>query len=225
MNDEELRLSKREYTAQKVLESSELIQKNNLELGIQLMPGLPGYTENSIMETSYKTCAIQPDFLRIYPALVIKNTLLEQGYLKGDYKPLFLNQAVRLCKKMLILFQSYNIPVIRLGLQPTETLLSPGSIVAGPFHSAFHQLVISSIFYDSLHEFLKENKNITSPLVNFLVHPTELSNFIGHKKENIKKFKKAFKNFTIRFSPDKLTPKRSFRIHNNVFPIIRAIPN
>ena len=207
------------------MESSELVQKNKIELGIQLMPGLPGYTENSIMETSYKTCAIQPDFLRIYPAIVIKNTLLEQHYLRGDYEPLFLNQAVQLCKKMLILFQSYNIPVIRIGLQPTETLLSPGSIVAGPFHSAFRQLVVSSIFYDSLHEFLKENNNIKSQLVNFLVHPSELSNFIGHKKENINKLKKAFENITIRFSPDKLIPKGSFRIHNNVFPIIRTIPN
>ncbi len=220
MDDEVLRLSQRGYTSQKVKESSTLIQKNNVELGIQLMPGLPGDTEDTIMETSYRVCKIKPDFLRIYPAIVIKNTLLAKLFLRGDYKPFSLHKAVSICKKMLLLFQSANIPVIRIGLQPTKTLLKTGTIVAGPYHPAFRQLVFSNFLYEQLYTFLQQKGDIKTPSLTFSVHPSELSNFIGNKKENINKFKKAFPDFKIRFYPDKHVPHGSFCVEDKVFSLV-----
>lgn len=219
MDDEVLRLSQRGYTSIKVKESSTLIKKNDLELGIQLMPGLPGDTEARIMETSHSVCKIAPDFLRVYPAIVIKNTLLEKLYLSGDYKPLSLKRAISICKSMLVLFQSANIPVIRVGLQPTKTLLKHGTIIAGPFHPAFRQLVISNLFYERLYDFLQKSENLKSPSLTFSVHPSELSNYIGNKKENIKKFKKALPGLSIRFQPDKHISQGSFCIENRVFSL------
>ncbi|HJP18016.1 MAG TPA: hypothetical protein QF468_05120 [Nitrospinota bacterium] len=103
------------------------------------------------MNRSYRVCKIKPGFLRVYPTVVIKNTLLEKLYCKGDYSPLTLNQAISICKKMLLLYQSHSIPVIRMGLQPTETLLKPGTIVAGHFTrhtgSFSHSSQIERIFF------------------------------------------------------------------------------
>ncbi len=214
MDDEVLKQSQRGYLSEKVEESSSLIKKNGLDLGIQLMPGLPGDGEDEIMKTSYRVCRIKPDFLRIYPAIVIKGTSLEKKYLEGGYKPLSLNQAVEICKKMLILFQSVDIPVIRMGLQPTETLMESGTIVAGPFHPAFRQLVLSSISYDHLYSFVKKKENLGLKSFTFSIHPSEMSNYIGQKKENINKLKQEFPYFDIQFRPDNRVGKGEFELEH-----------
>jgi len=214
MDNEVLKLSQRGYTARKVEDAASLIKENDLELGIQLMPGLPGDTEEKIMDTSCRVCKIKPDFLRIYPTVVIKNTLLEKLYRKGDYSPLTLNHAISICKKMLLLFQSHSIPVIRMGLQPTEILLKPGTIVAGPFHPAFKELVLSSILYDRMHIAIKEN--LKSKTINFSVHPSELSKFLGNKKENIKKLEKEFPGIDILFRQDTGVQHGKFELSNSL---------
>jgi histone acetyltransferase (RNA polymerase elongator complex component) len=212
MDDEVLKLSQRGYTSQKVEESARLIKENGLELGIQLMPGLPGDTENKIIKTSEQICKIKPDFLRIYPTVVIKNTLLQKLYLKGVYTTLSLKQAISICKKMLLLFQYNHIPVIRIGIQPTKTLLKPGAIVAGPFHPAFRELVLSSILYDRL--FVSIKKNLTLKTFTFFVHPSELSTFMGNKKENVKKLKEEFPGYDIRFQQDGRVQYGNFQFSN-----------
>jgi len=212
MDDEVLKLSQRGYTSQKVEESARLIKENGLELGIQLMPGLPGDTENKIIKTSEQICKIKPDFLRIYPTVVIKNTLLQKLYLKGEYTTLSLKQAISICKKMLLLFQYNHIPVIRIGIQPTKTLLKPGAIVAGPFHPAFRELVLSSILYDRL--FVSIKKNLTLKTFTFFVHPSELSTFLGNKKENVKKLKEEFPGYDIRFQQDGRVQYGNFQFSN-----------
>tara|TARA_B100000959_G_scaffold200167_1_gene209463 strand:- start:2102 stop:3130 length:1029 start_codon:yes stop_codon:yes gene_type:complete len=214
LDDDVLKLSQREYRSQKVEESARLIKENGLELGIQLMPGLPGDTEEKIMNTSEQVCKIKPDFLRIYPTLVIKNTLLEKLYLKREYTPLSLKQAVSICKRMLLLFQYNHIPVIRMGLQPTKTLLKPGTIVAGPFHSAFRELVLSSILYDRIYTSIK--KHLTSKTFIFSVHPSELSTFLGNKKENVKKLKEEFPGYDIRFQQDGRIHYGNFQLSNSI---------
>ena len=44
-----------------------------------------------------------------------------------------------------MLFEYYNIHVIRVGLQPTENINFGKDVVAGPFHPSFRQLVESNI--------------------------------------------------------------------------------
>ena len=65
------------------------------------MPGLPGDTPATAVATLRRTLALRPDFLRIYPTLVIAGTELEAMYRRGEYSPLELPAAVRLCKVML----------------------------------------------------------------------------------------------------------------------------
>jgi hypothetical protein len=57
---------------------------------------------------------------------------------------------------MFLQFQQHDIAVIRMGLHPGEELLSPGNIIAGPFHPAFGHLVKSRIFRQKLEYLLKQ---------------------------------------------------------------------
>ncbi len=138
MDDTVLKLSGRGHTSESTVAAMGMV-KDFAKVGLQFMPGLPGDTVASILETAKKIIKLSPDFVRIYPALVLKNTPLHRMYLNGSYIPWTLKDMVSVCGKTLNLFKEANIPVIRMGLQPTLELAD--NIVCGPFHPSFRQLV------------------------------------------------------------------------------------
>jgi histone acetyltransferase (RNA polymerase elongator complex component) len=148
MNEEVLRLSGRGHSARDTERAVRALQSERIEVGVQLMPGLPGDTEERSLASLEQVLALGPSFLRIYPTLVIAGTELAARYQAGSYQPQSLDQAVSLCKRMLLLARSAGVPVVRLGLQPTAELESPGVLLAGPYHPAFGQLVESELCFD-----------------------------------------------------------------------------
>ncbi len=150
MDDAVLKTSGRGHTANDTIDAARLIKANDFLIGLQLMPGLPGDSADSFMQTIDTVIELKPDFVRIYPALVIKDTPLEDLYRSRRYKPLSLDDAVALCREALERFELAGIEVIRIGLQPTEELERPGTIIGGPYHPAFRQLVESSILLDKM---------------------------------------------------------------------------
>jgi histone acetyltransferase (RNA polymerase elongator complex component) len=143
------------------------------------------------MKTIDTVIELKPDFVRIYPSLVIKDTPLEDLYASARYMPLSLDDAVALCREALERFELAGIDVIRIGLQPTEELEKPGTIIAGPYHPAFRQLVESSILLDQMRSALRNYTGKTGR-VTFQVNPKDVSAAIGQKRSNIKKLEKEF---------------------------------
>ena len=47
-------------------------------------------------------------------------------------------------------FKRHDIPVVRMGLQPTQELNTGAALVAGPFHPAFGELVHAALWRDVL---------------------------------------------------------------------------
>lgn len=150
MADEVLELAGRGHTAAAVDEACRVLQGADLRVGVQLMPGLPGDTPGRSLDSLSRLLALSPDFLRIYPTLVISGTRLEALYRQGAYVPLTIEAAVQLCKLMLHEALRAAVPVIRIGLQPTDELERAGTIVAGPHHPAFRQLVEAELCRDLL---------------------------------------------------------------------------
>ncbi|NLB87755.1 MAG: radical SAM protein, partial [Syntrophomonadaceae bacterium] len=155
LNDEVLKKSCRVYNVDDVFKASHLIKSFDIKLGIQLMIGLPGDKYEYDMDTAKKTISLKPDMVRIYPTLVIKDTALEVLYEKGWYSPLSLDEAVNTTKEMYLYFIANDIDVIRMGLYPSEELRSSDTVVAGPFHPAFGELVEQEVFYDQVNYLLK----------------------------------------------------------------------
>ena len=58
---------------------------------------------------------LKPDFVRIYPVLVIENTELAEQYKAGIYEPLSLERALQYCAFLKTWFESHHITVIRTG--------------------------------------------------------------------------------------------------------------
>jgi histone acetyltransferase (RNA polymerase elongator complex component) len=134
-----LKLSGRGHMGKDTVRAAALLKEANMLVGMQIMPGLPGDTEATIVNTARRVIITRPNFVRIYPTVVIRDTPLHNMYKKGDYIPWTLDEMVSICRRIYEMFQRSSITVIRMGLQPTVELEK--NIVAGPYHPSFRQLV------------------------------------------------------------------------------------
>ena len=194
-NDYILKKAGRGHTFEDVVKASKLIKWYGFELGHQMMVGLPESTTVDEINTAKQLIKLKPKMVRIYPVLVIKNTKLEKDYNDGKYKPLTVTQAVEVCKELVKLFVKKHIEVIRIGLQPTDTITNPDNdkseVVAGPFHPAFRQLVESGMWYDVIVEKIKQlNTKVKEVVVT--VNPADVNNVIGQRKDNINNLRDVY---------------------------------
>jgi histone acetyltransferase (RNA polymerase elongator complex component) len=142
-DDQVLQQAGRGHSSASIAKAARLIKAYGIRLGIQLMLGLPGDRFQTLRRTVQEAIRLQPDFVRLYPVLVLKGSGLESLYHRGEYRPLSLGRAVVLAAYMKKRFDDQGIQVVRMGLQPTGEL--ERALVAGPFHPAFGHLVDSRL--------------------------------------------------------------------------------
>ncbi len=184
---EVLEASNRGHLVSDVYSAVKLIKEYGFHLGIQLMVGLPEDTKERSVLSSKLTALLRPDFVRIYPTLVIKETELLYLCEQGNYLPLSLDEAVDWTKEMYRVFLLNQIPVIRMGLQPTDLIAEGKEVLYGPFHPAFRQLVESAYFLEQMKIILSTQKPTMDwqSKISILCNPRDLSQVIGHKRRNV----------------------------------------
>jgi histone acetyltransferase (RNA polymerase elongator complex component) len=138
-----LAASRRGHSADQALRAIALLREANLQVGVQLMVGLPGESLLSLRRTARQVASLRPDFVRIYPVLVLKGSGLAALHAQGRYRPLTLEQAVARTAWMYRIFAGCGIGVVRMGLQPGSEL--EDALLAGPYHPAFGELVLSRL--------------------------------------------------------------------------------
>ncbi len=203
MEDCVLEKSMRGHTQEDTVRAANMIRASGINLGLQMMTGLPGDTNEKSLATAKKIIDLKPSCVRIYPTLVLKGTRLEKWYLAGEYVPQTLDEAVSLCAQLKTLFEAENIPVIRMGLVASDNISPEKDVVAGPFHPAFGELVQSEIYFEKL-------KNAVTQDCSIVVHPSSLSSFCGNKKRNIERLKKL--GFSVSFVQDTNIAPKAFEI-------------
>jgi len=194
LSDEVLSASGRGYAAETAIAACRKVVEKGFQLGVHLMLGLPKDTKATSLKTLDEIINIQPHFIRIHPTLVLKNTELARHYYAGEYQPLSLVEAINWCKEMVIRCEKAKVPVARFGLQPSPELCKPGTVVAGPFHPAFGELVKSALAYDRMNIQLSEllEKQRETSEVTFYVPARELSIYRGQHNQNLIQLKKAW---------------------------------
>lgn len=180
MCDDVLSLNDRGHSSKDVEKASRLIKEYGFELGLQMMTGLFGDSDEKAIFTAKKIIELKPDTVRIYPTIVLKNTRLCELLKSGEYEPQSLENAIKLSNTLKNMFIKENIKVIRLGLHSIDE----ESFVAGPWHPAFSELCESEEYFSLLKEQIKEPGEY-----QVLVNKFELSKAIGNKKHNINRMK------------------------------------
>jgi len=186
MDHKVLALSNRGHSRGHVAKAFHLLKVAGLEVGGQLMIGLPGETTVGVLDGARQLAALQPDMVRIYPTLVIHGSHLAKMFATGEYRPMSLNRAVALCVRLKEYFDHEKIPVIRMGLQPSASLEK--DVIAGPYHPAFGELVMSRMFFHRMRDILRTRQNTRngSPLTITLA-ASDRSQFQGMKKCNLQR--------------------------------------
>ena len=205
-----LRLAGRGHDEREAATAVCRLRRAGLAVGLQLMPGLPGGDRTEAMASLTAALALDPDFLRIYPTVVLRDTGLAQLYLDGRYRPVALEEAVDWCAEMLWHCRRAGVPVIRLGLQATPELDGGEALLAGPYHPAFGQLVRSRLWLRALMHGLA-----VTGARRAAVHPAELADAIGHRRGNVCELQRRFGNFTL--VPDSALSRGSLALNGKDF--------
>jgi histone acetyltransferase (RNA polymerase elongator complex component) len=213
-DDDVLKKSNRGHDSAIVYKNSALIQEYGFELGLQLMIGLPGDTQEKSIYSAHELVKIKPSIARLYPTIVIENTMLHNMFISGEYNTPTLNEYISTTKTMYRIISSADINVIRIGLRSADLVKKAGT----NFHPAFRQLVEAEIAKDIIEEQLHANTN-TKPCesadncnpdnpipiyvpIKLLSNEKSFSNMIGHHKSNKIYFAEKYPEFQFSYGVD-----------------------
>ena len=160
-----LKASGRGYGVEVVENAARLVKDGGMELGMQMMIGLPKDTKEKSVATAKSIVELGAKNTRIYPTLVMRNTVLARMYERGLYRPLSLEMAVDWTKELLWIFDRGGVLVQRVGLHPTEGLMRGEDYLDGPFHVSFKEMVMTEMWRDVLMEKLVETGGLKKCVV------------------------------------------------------------
>lgn len=181
MSDEVLAANERGHTAEDVRRAAKIINKSGIELGLQMMTGLYRDSLERCLYTAEEFIRLSPKTVRIYPTVILKNTLLGKLFECGEYKSFPFEETVELCAKLLTRFEESDIKVIRLGLHASADV--ERDMLGGVYHPALREIVESRIMLEELKKRLADKEK-----GRYIVYtdPKNISKVTGQKKYNKK---------------------------------------
>lgn len=180
LDDQVLRLAERGHTAADTAQAVQRLREHGFRVGLQFMTGLPGESWQSLRRTARRGAGLRPDFIRLYPVLVLQDTPLCRLYERGSYQPLTVKEAAFRCAFLKRWYGRHGIPVIRMGLQATEELDRGGSLAAGPYHPALGDLADQLIVRHALRRALRRAAHPEG----IVCHPRDRSRIMGQHRQS-----------------------------------------
>ena len=138
-DDHALLLSRRGYGGRDALAGCRTVRDAGLQLGLQLLPGMPGSSPEVFLEDVRRALELRPACLRFYPCLVPEGTVLARWFREGTFAPWTTEQTVRTLGHALCLAWQAQIPVIRLSVAPEPAF--DAALLAGSRHPALGALI------------------------------------------------------------------------------------
>ncbi len=204
-NDKVLVKSGRGHKFDAIENAAKLIKARNFELGLQMMLGLPHDTLELSLQTAKDIVRLKADTTRIYPTIVVQGTVLEKMFKNNQYQPLSLEDAVFWSKEVLKIFLQARVKVLRVGLHPSDELEFGKSLIAGPIHPSFKEMVLTEIWNEIL-----KNQELKKVKTTIYVAKKQLNYAIGYKAKNRNDFHKN--GFDINFLADNSLKDFNFHV-------------
>jgi len=208
MDDRVLAASGRGHTVAAVQDAFRLLREEGMQVGGQLMIGLPEETTVSARSGARALALLAPDFVRIYPTLVVRGSALADRYAAGSYQPLSLSKAVARVAGLKTIFDQHDIPVVRMGLQPSESL--ERDLLAGPYHPAFGELVMGRLFFKRVRTLLAGIP--ASAMGTLSISPADLSIFRGQRNCSVHRLDALGLSGRMRLHLDPRQPRHTVRL-------------
>ncbi len=190
-SDSVLTASMRGYSQKQAVDACFMIKQAGLELGVQLMPGLPKSSSDTIQESMECLQRIKPDFLRLYPLIVLSNTPIWEEWEAGNYTPLSLEEAINICVEYKLVTDKIGIEIIKFGIPS----LAKGSKHYGPYHPAFGELVKGEMLIRKIIQGYKPEHIIH-------IAKKDISMLTGHRGYNLIKLLEKLGKCSLEIVPD-----------------------
>jgi len=207
MSDPVLERAERGHTVADIERGVGLLKACGFETGMQLMIGLPGETTRSFLDGVRAAADLGPDLVRLYPTLILGHTGLADFYRKTSWQPLSLERAVGLTATAREHFLERGVRVIRMGLQPSLDLEQ--QIIAGPYHPAYGELVMSRIWYRRIRRILAQTGRYET--VELTISERDHSALLGDKRQNMKRFENLSSAAGLKLVLDRTMERGEFR--------------
>lgn len=137
IRDEVLLRMNRGHSVEDTAIANRALREAGLKVGFHMMPGLPGTTPEedlAVFRDMFSDGRFRPDYLKIYPTLVIEGTKLYELYKRGEYMPLGNVEAAELVSRIKELLPPY------VRLQRVQRDIPAHLIAAGVRKSNLRQL-------------------------------------------------------------------------------------
>jgi histone acetyltransferase (RNA polymerase elongator complex component) len=196
MDDVVLERSARGHSAKDSEVALRCIKTGGLSAGAQLMPGLPEDTTAKSFNSLKRVIAAGADFIRLYPAIVLRGTELAARFQSGEYVPMTVDEGVQLCKVLLHESMLASVPVIRIGLQADEGL-NKDTVLGGCWHPSLGRLVRSELYFDLLCTLLSGIPPGLPCMIR--CHPSRVSEVNGQGRINLKRLGDRVESAQVRY--------------------------
>lgn len=138
--DDVLELNKRGHLISETIRATKMLKDAGFKINYHMMPGLPGSTTKrdfEMFKALFEGPKFQPDMLKIYPTVVLKNSELYHMWKEKKYVPLA-NEAF---ERLVVKIKNEAIaPYVRIA-RLIRDVPTP-SIMAGPTVSNLRQIII-----------------------------------------------------------------------------------
>lgn len=101
--DDVLNLVRRGHNRKTIITATKLLKDAGFKILYQMMPNLPGsnlYRDKKMFEELFSNPDFQPDYLKIYPCALLKNTPLYKLWKKKQYHPYSIQELTELIKSI-----------------------------------------------------------------------------------------------------------------------------
>jgi len=99
VNNKILENISRGHSVEDSIEANRKARDSALKVGFHVMLGLPGSTledDKKMFECIFRDSHFKPDYLKIYPTLVVKGTKLYDMWKRGEYEPIREEEAIEI---------------------------------------------------------------------------------------------------------------------------------
>lgn len=199
LDDRVLAASNRGHCSDDSLQAARILKEKDMELGVQLMPGLPHESTNSFLNTLQQVIELEPAFVRLYPTLVISGSGLAEEYRQGRYQPMTMNRAIALCCKAKERLDLAGVGIVRMGLQASATLEE--ELLAGPYHPSFGELVAARDWFRRVRKLLASCP--PEKRLYLTISDRDISAFVGQKRINMKRLQELELETRLELTTDK----------------------
>ncbi len=99
VNDDILKEIRRGHSVKDTVEANQRLRDSGLKVGFHIMLGLPGSSieeDKRMFDRIFRDRRFMPDYLKIYPTLVVRGTELYERWRRGEYNPVCEEEAVEI---------------------------------------------------------------------------------------------------------------------------------